>query len=131
MNKKTLIRIIISAVAVLVLGVCIYFVSTGFASKGDGTITVVYADLEGQTIKKEDIVFEEGDKLVDLIGKKFDNFVVTDGMVMSIEDFNTPSDWSQYLCIYVDGEMSMVGILDIVFTDGTVITLQITEYIPY
>ena len=50
-------------------------------------------------------------------------------MIMSIEDYNTPSDWSTFLSIYVDDEMSMVGLADIVFTDGTKISLIITEYI--
>jgi len=49
---------------------------------------------------------------------------------MSIEDYVTPSDWSTFIMIYVDGQMSEVGLKDIKYKDGTLITFQITSYNP-
>jgi len=57
--------------------------------------------------------------------------VISDGMIMSIETFTTPSDWSTFISIYVNDEMSMVGLLDIKFEDGTKISFINTEYVPY
>ena len=48
---------------------------------------------------------------------------------MSIEDYNTPADWSTFIRIYVDNKMSEVGLSDIEFKDGTKISLIITEFI--
>lgn len=48
---------------------------------------------------------------------------------MSIDVLTTPEDWSTFICIYVDNEMSNVGILDIQFTDGTLISFVDTEVI--
>ena len=47
---------------------------------------------------------------------------------MSIEDFTTPSDWSTYISIYVDNKMSQVGLLEIEFMDGTLISFVMTEF---
>ena len=58
----------------------------------------------------------------------FDNVVFENGMLMSIDTFTTPSDWSTFISVYVDDEMSMVGLLDIQFTDGTKISLVMTEF---
>ena len=52
-------------------------------------------------------------------------------MLMTFEDYVTPADWSSYICIYVNDEMSMVGILEIEFENNTKISLVITEYVPY
>ena len=50
---------------------------------------------------------------------------------MTFEDYVTPSDWSTFISIYVNDEMSMVGLNDIKFEDGTKISFIITEYVPY
>ena len=50
---------------------------------------------------------------------------------MSIETFTTPSDWSTFISIYVNNEMSMVGLLDIKFEDGIKISFINTEYVPF
>ena len=47
---------------------------------------------------------------------------------MSIEDFTTPSDWSTYISIHVDNEISQVGLLEIEFEDGTMISFVMTEF---
>ena len=52
-------------------------------------------------------------------------------MILSIDKFTTPSDWSTFISIYVNDEMSMVGINEIEFTDGTKISFINTEFIPF
>ena len=47
---------------------------------------------------------------------------------MSIENYTTPADWSTFISIYVDDEMSMVGLADIKFENETKISLIITEF---
>ncbi|MCF0107170.1 MAG: hypothetical protein HUJ53_10430, partial [Holdemanella sp.] len=49
-----------------------------------------------------------------------------DGMLMSIDQLCTPEDFTTFICIYVDDEMSQVGILDIQYKDGTKITFKDT-----
>ena len=129
MQKKNLLTLILSIVGVVVLCLAVYFISSSFKSNSDGEITVIVEMLDGTVEKEKTIEFNEGDELVTLISENFDNVVFDNGMIMSIESYTTPSDWSTFLCVYVDGNMSMVGLSEIEFTDGTEIKLVVTEFI--
>ena len=128
-KKKLILTIILSVVAVIIFVVASLMLKNHFKSDSDGEIQVEIIELDGTTKVEKMIDFNEGDTLDQLITDNFDNVVIENGMLMSIEDYNTPSDWSTFISIYVDNEMSMVGLLDIEFTDGTVISLVITEFI--
>ena len=121
--------IILSVLGVIALVVGVFLLGKGFSSNSDGTITVEVVALDGSIIRSENIEFSEGDTLVTLIEENFDNVVIDQGMIMTIEDYVTPSDWSTFLSIKVDDVESMVGITSISFTDGTKISLVITEFI--
>ena len=131
MNKKKLIlSILTTVVAVATIVVCMVFVFKPFTSKGDGTITVEYVKIDGTVAKSKDITYYEGDTLMQLIDDNFENVLFSsDNMLMNIEDFVTPSDFAMFLMIYVNDEMSNVGIKDIEFTDGMVISLRVTEFV--
>lgn len=126
MNKMK--KWLVTVVAVVVLALGVVAISSNFTSKGLGEIQVELVDLEGNKESKT-IVFNEGDTLVSLIEENYDNVVIKDGMLMSIEDFTTASDWSTFISINVDDEMSTVGIKEIEFTDGTKISFIMTEFI--
>lgn len=130
-KKKLIIKIVLSVVCVAVIMFIAIAARNAFVSKADGEIQVVYVDIEGNTISEKQIEFKEGDTLIKLLQDNFKNVTLNDGMIMTFEDFVTPTDWSQFISIYVNDEMSMVGILDIKFEDGTKISLVITEYVPY
>ena len=131
MNKKKLILTIgLSALAVCAIVICFILIAKPFTPKGDGEITVEYVALDGTIIKEKEIVFNEGEQLIDLIKENFDNVVFENGMILGIEDFVTDSTWNPFISIYVDGEASMVGIVDIEYTDGTVISLRLTSFEP-
>lgn len=128
-KKNLIIKIILSVIALGVIILSVYLLKDSFKPSYDGAITVEVIALDSSIIKTKEIAFNEGDSLIDLISNNFDNVTYDNGMIMSIEDFNTPSDWSKFLSIYVNDEMSNVGLADIVFTDGTKISLKITEFI--
>lgn len=128
-KKNLIIKIILSVIALGVIILSVYLLKDSFKPTYDGTLTVEVVDLDNSIIKTKEIAFNEGDSLIDLISNNFDNVTYDNGMIMSIEDFNTPNDWSKFLSIYVNDEMSNVGLADIVFTDGTKISLKITEFI--
>ena len=134
MNEKTktlIIRIVLSVVCAAAVGLIIILGGNAFSSKADGEIQFLYVDVEGKTVIDEKLEFNEGQTLVEILQENFDNVVVENGMIMTFEDYVTPADWSSYICIYVNDEMTMVGIMDIEFEDGTKISFVITEYVPY
>lgn len=132
MNKKKLIlSSVLSVILLAALVFCVYLIKDKFSSDTDGEIQIVLIDLENNVISDEMISFKTGDTLDKLLMENYDNVVITDGMIMSIESFTTASDWSYFISIYVNDEMSMVGLLDIEFTNGTKISFVMTEYVPF
>lgn len=126
-NKYVKIALTVCAIVVLVLGGL--FLKNKFASQDQGHIIVELVGLDGKQIKEKKIAFSEGDELLQLLNDNFNNVKFENGMLLNIEDYETPADWSTFISVYVDGEMSMVGIPEIQFNDGTKISLIITEYI--
>ncbi len=126
-KQKLFLKITLSVFALAILILCIIGVKKSFAPKYDGTIIIEVIDLNGDTIKEKSINFSEGDLLETLIESNFDNVTFNSGMLMSIENYVTPTDWSTFICVYVDDVMSEVGISDIKFYDGCKISLIITE----
>lgn len=104
------------------IGVASYFLYRHYVPESDGSIIVEIVKIDGNKANEKTIEFNSGDSLVSLLDNNFENVVVEDGMIMSIDVLTTPSDWSTFICIYVDNEMSQVGILDIQFDDGTLIS---------
>lgn len=128
-RKNRILTMILSLVGVIVFVIASVMVSRQFASKSDGQIQVQLIDLEGNITKEKEIEFDKGDTLQYLLEENFDNVVIENGMLMSIENFITPLDWSTFISIYVDNEISPVGLLDIEFKDGTLISFVMTEFI--
>ena len=133
-NMKKINIILTSVISVLCLAALIIVLvikNINQTAKGDGTVIVELLDIDNSMIKSKEIIYYEGDTLTQLITDNFDNVVFDMGMLLEIEDYKTPADWSTFICVYVDDEMSKVGISDIVIANGMKISLIITEYIPY
>ena len=128
-KKNLILKIVLSVIALGAVVLCVVLLHNSFKPDYDGIITVEVIDLDGSVINKKEIEFKENDQLMNLIEDNFNNVTYQNGMIISVEDYNTPSDWSTFISIYVNDEMSPVGLADIVFTDGTKISLIITEYI--
>ncbi len=123
--KKIVLTII--ALVVLVLGGMVF--SKTFSSTSDGSITVELVELDGSLKSSKEIEFKKGDQLLTLIEENYENVVIENGMLMSIDTFTTASDWSTFISIDVNGEASMVGLNEIEYEDGMIISLKMTEFI--
>lgn len=97
-------------------------------SKKAGTIDVIVEDVNEEVIKQKSIDFQKNEKCSEVIQNNFDNVLIENGMILNIESLETPEDWSEFICIYVNDEMSQVGIEDIVLEDGMKISFVMTEY---
>lgn len=128
MKNKKILTIALTIFGLGIIGVGAYFVLKPSEAKSDGEITVKVVELENVLVKEKKIPYNEGDTLVSLVESNFSNVVITDGMLMSIETLTIPSDWSTYICIYKNNEMSNVGIKDITFTTGDVISFVNTAW---
>lgn len=128
-KKKLILTIILSLVAVVIFMGAYLMLNSNYTPESEGSIEVLLIDLDGTTVKEKTIEFYEGDSLLELLKANFDNVVVENGMLMTIDTFTTASDWSTFISIYVNDEMSMVGLLDIPFENGMKISFVMTEYV--
>ena len=120
----------LSVLALAIIVVCYVLIAKPFTPQADGEIQIVLVDLDGTTVSDKKIEFNVGDTLDQLLKKNYENVVITDGMIMSIKTFTTPSDWSTFISINVNDEMSMVGLFDIKFEDEKNSFIY-TEYVQY
>lgn len=128
-SKKSLIlKIVLSVVCFIVVIFLAFAAVNAFTSSDSGDILVEYVDAEDNVVKQKVIKFNKGDLLVELIKENFENVTLDNGMIMTIEDFITPNDWSYFISIYVDDKMSNVGINQIQFKGGMKISLKITKF---
>lgn len=122
-NKKVIsnkVKIVIAVIAIAIVGI----LACGklFSDKSAGKITVSVVALDGTTIKEKSIKYTETDTLTGLVEKNFENVTITDGFLYTIETLTTPDDWSTFICLYTDGEMSAVGINEVVLHDGLAVS---------
>ena len=130
-KKKLIIKIVLSVVCLFVLMFVAFLLKDAFTPKYDGEIQFIFVDYEGNIIIEEKLEYKKEQTLVEIFQENYENVIVENGMVMSFEDYNTPADGSNFILIYVNDEMSMVGINDIEFENGTKISFVITDEFPY
>ena len=134
MSKKIniILTIIISLIACIGIVFTIIFINNPDFAKTKGTVTIELVDLDDKKVLSKDINFKEKDTLVSIVSDEFDNVLIENGMVITIEEFTTDTiNWSVYISILVNGEYSMVGINDIELVDELIVTFKMEEYIPY
>lgn len=126
--KKKIFTAIAAIAAAIGICVCCFFVYRGFKPKAAGTIEIKVIALDESILKDKRIDYQKADTLSELVSSNFENVLITDGMIMNIESLVTPLDWSSFICIYVNGEMSNYGINDIRFEDGDIISFVMTKF---
>ena len=127
-NRKRVKTLIFAIIAVVIIAISVGFLNSGTKSKSQGTIHIELVDLSGTKIDQKQIEFYEGDTLVRIVEDNFRNVEISNGMLLTIENLITPKDWSSFICIYVNGDMSMVGISEIRLEDKMVVSFEMTEY---
>ena len=129
MKKNTITTILtvsLSVIAIIVLSVSLSLISPNcHKAKADGQIVLEYVN--GDFNKKVNVQYFTGDVITDLVSKSFSNVTYKDGMIMSIEDYVTPEDWSTFICIYVNEQMSEVGLSQIKYENNMKISFVITK----
>lgn len=125
MNKKIW-TLILSVIAVVVLGVGVYLITSSSKATSAGEVTIIFETIDEEKTEKV-IAYQEDDSLHQLICESFNNVVFTNGMLMAIESYVTPENYETFICVYVNGETSMVGIDSIELQDNMVVLLKIEK----
>lgn len=124
MKKELIFKIVITIIVIVLIG--IWLRNRFFVSQNEGSIQIKIIDEHQNVISDEEIEFKEGDTLEGILTRNYD-CLIEDGMLLNLETLITPTDWSYFIGIYKNGEMSNVGIKEIKFQDGDVIEFIFTD----
>lgn len=88
--------------------------------------TIEVVDSEGDSFSS-DVDFEDGDVLLDALVEYFE-VDETDGFINGINDVVADADNKEFLAIYVNEEMAMVGAAELELSDGDYVQLIIETW---
>lgn len=126
-RKGFLLKILLSIVCCGLLVFALFKLSSDFISNDKGVVVIQIIDQHQNMVSEKAIDFKEGDNLEKLIEDNFDGVLFANGMLMNAEGLETPSDYSYFFWIKVNGIDATVGLSDLDFKDKDVISLTFTK----
>jgi hypothetical protein len=127
MKKELILKLVVTFIGILVVALVGVFLLKENTSESKGNIIVEVIDLKGEKVIDDKISFKEGDTLLGLLKEHYelrsdDSYGST--FIYDIDDVKTGND--TFLGIYVNNEMSMVGVDLIELQDGLIVSFRVT-----
>ena len=125
MNKH-IIKIVLTVIALFILGVAIYYVYNGTGTKEEGNITIIVVDETGTEIINDDISYNEGTTMLTILNENYD-VEVDNGFLIRFETLEARDPQIAFIKIYIDDQASQRGVGQMKFKDGNTIKFVYTE----
>jgi hypothetical protein len=127
MKKELVFKIVVTFIGIVVVALVGIFLLRENTSETKGNITIEVIDLNGEKVINDKISFKEGDTLLGLLKENYelrsdDSYGST--FIYDIDDVKTGND--TFLGLYVNDEMSMVGVDLIELEDGLIVSFRVT-----
>lgn len=127
MKKELIFKIVVTFIGIVVVALVGIFLLRDNTSETKGDITIEVINLNGEKVINDKISFKEGDTLLGLLKENYelrsdDSYGST--FIYDIDDVKTGND--TFLGIYVNDEMSMVGVDLIELEDGLIVSFRVT-----
>lgn len=127
MKKELILKLVVTFIGIVVVALVGIFLLRENISETKGNITIEVIDLNGEKVIDDKIPFKEGDTLLGLLRENYelrsdDSYGST--FIYDIDDVKTGND--TFLGIYVNNEMSMVGVDLIELQDGLIVSFRVT-----
>ena len=127
MKKELILKLVVTFIGIVVVALVGVFLLKENTSETKGDIIVEVIDLNGEKVINDKITFKEGDTLLGLLKEHYelrsdDSYGST--FIYDIDDVKTGND--TFLGIYVNNEMSMVGVDLIELQDGLIVSFRVT-----
>ncbi len=127
MKKELIFKIVVTFIGIVVVALVGIFLLRENASDTKGDITIEVINLNGEKVINDKISFKEGDTLLGLLKENYelrsdDSYGST--FIYDIDEVKTGND--TFLGIYVNDEMSMVGVDLIELEDGLIVSFRVT-----
>lgn len=124
--KKRIIPIICTVVALLIIGISVWYLNKPNETAENGEITIILYNKEKEEVENKKIEFAKGDTFVNILEENFD-IVTKDGMLHKINSLEAYDTKEEFIKIYIDCKPSNKGIKLIVPTNGTIYRFVIEE----
>lgn len=128
-SKRKIVSILLLIVAILCIVFAMCYINSPHKAVSNGIVKVELIDISGEIVNSKKIEFNDDDTLPSLLETNFSNVKIKDGMLLNIDNYVTPDDWSEFISIYVNGQMNQVGINEIKLANNEEITLEMTKYV--
>ena len=127
MRKELIFKIVVTFIGIVVVALVGIFLLRDNTSDTKGDITIEVINLNGEKVINDKISFKEGDTLLGLLKENYelrsdDSYGST--FIYDIDEVKTGND--TFLGIYVNDEMSMVGVDLIELEDGLIVSFRVT-----
>lgn len=127
MKKELMLKIILTIIVLIIVSFVSIFLLKTKESTAKGIVIIEVIELNNEKVIYDEIPFKEGDTLLGLLKANYtlrsdDSYGST--FLYDINDVKTGND--TFLGIYVNGEMSMVGVDLIELSDGLVVSFRVT-----
>ena len=127
MKKELILNLVVTFIGIVVVALVGVFLLKENTSDTKGDITIEVINLNGEKVINDEISFKEGDTLLGLLKENYelrsdDSYGST--FIYDIDDVKTGND--TFLGIYVNDEMSMVGVDLIELEDGLIVSFRVT-----
>lgn len=127
MKKELMLKIILTIIVLIIVSLVSIFLLKTKESTTKGIVIIEVIELNNEKVIYDEIPFKEGDTLLGLLKANYtlrsdDSYGST--FLYDINDVKTGND--TFLGIYVNGEMSMVGVDLIELSDGLVVSFRVT-----
>lgn len=127
MKKELIFKIVVTFIGIVVVALVGIFLLRDNTSDTKGDITIEVINLNGEKVINDKISFKEGDTLLGLLKENYelrsdDSYGST--FIYDIDEVKTGND--TFLGIYVNDEMSMVGVDLIELEDGLIVSFRVT-----
>ena len=127
MKKELVFKIVVTFIGIVVVALVGIFLLRDNTSDTKGDITIEVINLNGEKVINDKISFKEGDTLLGLLKENYelrsdDSYGST--FIYDIDEVKTGND--TFLGIYVNDEMSMVGVDLIELEDGLIVSFRVT-----
>lgn len=127
MKKELIIKIILTIIVLIIVSLVSIFLLKTKESTTKGIVIIEVIELNNEKVIYDEIPFKEGDTLLGLLKANYtlrsdDSYGST--FLYDINDVKTGND--TFLGIYVNGEMSMVGVDLIELVDGLIVSFRVT-----
>ena len=124
--KNNITKIILTVIALIIIGLTIWYMYSNGGSNEKGEITIVVIDETGTKIINEEISYDNRTTMYAILDDNYD-IEVESGFLVRIENVEARNRQVAFIKIWINDIPSQKGVMQMEFNDGDIISFVYTE----